>query len=61
MAFKEGTWVEHVHAFRDFKALVGELDQKIDGTQLTPHEAMKQVEAAIAAFPSEPKVKKEKN
>lgn len=58
MAFKEGTEVEHVHAFRALINLGRDLDNKIDGELITPHEALAEMQKAISGFPEAPKARK---
>lgn len=60
MAFKEGTEVEHVHAFRALVNLGRDLDNRIDGERITPHEALAELQKAMSDFPPEPSKAKKK-
>ena len=50
MAFKEGVEAEHVSAFRSVKAKAASLDEAIDRGEITPYEAMTDLNKFIGAI-----------
>ena len=50
MAFKEGVEAEHVSEFRSIKAKAASLDEAIDRGEITPYEAMTDLNKFIGAI-----------